>query len=188
MNNDLSKMMCLDVYLNSLSKEEYAKIKHLLKPSESQKPPLKSWGVFSDHYQKTGSSLKRISDIKEVKKLGLKLEWKNDLDAIFSNESFEALVITDATKKIIWVNDGFSEMTGYSKKYAMNQRPKFLQGAGTSEKVKYKIREKIASNEPFKQVITNYKKDKTPYQCELKVFPLFGPNSTHYIALEKQVI
>ena len=181
-------MMCLDVYLNSLSKEEYQKIKHQLQPSTSEKPPLKSWGIFKDHYQKTSASLKRTADINEVKKLGLKLKWKNDLDAIFKNESFEALVITDLSKKIIWVNDGFSEMTGYSKKFALNQTPEFLQGVETSEKVREKIRRNISRNEPFTQVITNYRKDRTPYQCELKVVPLFSEKSTYYIALEKQAI
>lgn len=181
-------MMCLDIYLDSLSKEEHQKIKHLLVPSTKEKPPLKSWGIFKNHYQETCLALKRDADINEVKKLGLKLKWKNDLNDIFLNESFEALVITDRMKKIIWVNDGFSEMTGYSKKYALNQTPGFLQGEKTSETTRIKIRDKIALNEPFTEIITNYKKDNTPYRCELKIYPLFGENSTHYIALEKQAM
>ena len=45
----------------------------------------------------------------------------------------------------------------------------------------------IKLNKPFTDIVINYKKDKTPYRCEIKVFPLFTENTTHYIALEKAV-
>lgn len=187
MNHDITKMMCLDVYLSSLDSEQYGKIKHLLKPSNKEKLPLMSWDVFGAHYEKTAHHLKRESDIKELLKIASKYHWKNDFDEIFKNESFEALVITDMSKKIVWVNDGFVEMTGYSKRYALNQTPEFLQGEATTEKQKLDIRQKLVVNEPFTKVITNYKKDHTPYECELKVFPLFGSETTHYLALERKV-
>ncbi len=188
MNNNLTKMMCLDVYLSSLNSQEYNKIKHLLKPSTSEKFPLMSWGIFGSHYHETAGVLKRDADINEIKKMALKLHWNNDLNSIFENETFEALVITDMSKKIIWVNDGFEDMTGYSKKFALNQTPSFLQGAATSEKIKMGIRDKFSLDKPFKEIITNYKKDKTAYKCELKVFPLYGTETTHYLALEKQAV
>ncbi len=188
MNYDITKMMCLDVYLSSLNSQEYNKIKHLLKPSSSEKLPLMSWGIFGSHYQETAGALNRKADINEIKKMALKLHWKNDLDIIFKNESFEALVITDMNKKIIWVNDGFVDMTGYSKKFALHQTPAFLQGKETSEKRKKIIRQKLSVDKPFKEIITNYKKDNSSYKCELKVFPLYGTETTHYLALEKQAI
>lgn len=188
MNHDLTKMMCLDVYLSSLDRQEYSAIKHLLKPSNTEKLPLMSWGIFGSHYQKTSGKLKRDADIKEIRNMAMKLQWKNDLDAIFENESFEALVVTDMSKKILWVNDGFVEMTGYSKKFALDQTPEFLQGEGTTDKQKSEIRHKLSVNKPFTKIITNYKKDNTPYECELKVFPLYGAETTHYLALEKKVV
>ncbi|MGI9530470.1 PAS domain-containing protein [Lutimonas sp.] len=187
MNHDITKMMCLDVYLSSLNQQEYDKIKHLLKPSVTEKSPLMSWDVFGSYYQNTSDKLKREADIKELRKLALKLHWKNNLDEIFENESFEALVVTDMTRKIIWVNDGFADMTGYSKRFALHQTPKFLQGEATTVKQKNEIRQQLVLDEPFTKVITNYKKDNTPYECELKIFPLYGSETTHYLALEKQV-
>ena len=188
MNQNLTSMKCLDVYLSSLNKDQYNEIKHLLKPKETSSLPLKSWGVFSAYYQDTAVQLKRDQDLKQLKQLALKMSWKNDFDAIFKEASYEALVITDIDKRIIWVNDGFVEMTGYTKKFAMNQSPSFLQGRETTEDTRVKIRNKIVSNKPFTEVITNYKKDKTPYKCELKVFPLYGIETTHYLALEKQAV
>lgn len=188
MNQDLTNMMCLDVYLSSLDKVQYDKIKHLLKPKEKTTFPLKSWGVFGAHYMNTAVQLKRDHDLIQIKKLARQLDWKNDLDTIFHEASYEALVITDIDKRIIWVNDGFVDMTGYTKKFALNRSPSFLQGKKTTEEARAIIRNKILLNKPFTEVITNYKKDKTPYKCELKIFPLFGARTTHYLALEKQAV
>jgi len=188
MNQNLTNMMCLDVYLSSLNKDQYNEIKHLLKPKETSNLPLKSWGIFSSHYRDRAAELKREQDLNQLKQLALQMSWKNDLDAIFQEASYEALVITDIDKKIIWVNDGFVDMTGYTKKFALNQSPNFLQGKKTAEETRVKIRNKIVSNKPFTEVITNYKKDNTPYKCQLKVFPLYSEETTHYLALEKQAV
>ena len=34
---------------------------------------------------------------------------------------------------------------------------------------------------------TNYKKDKTAYKCEVQIIPMYSDETTHFIALEKQV-
>lgn len=188
MSQELTNMMCLDVYLASLNKEQYDKIKHQLKPAKPVKFPLMSWGIFGSHYHQTGVKLDRERDLKHLKKLAIELKWKNDLDVIFRDASYEALVLTNMDKNIIWVNDGFVDMTGYAKKFAINRSPSFLQGKETKEKTRTIIRNKFLSNKPFTAVITNYKKDKTPYKCELKIYPLYGAETTHYLALEKQAV
>ena len=71
---------------------------------------------------------KILNDIEQVKSFAKKSKWKNKIDGIFQNQDFEALVITDINQKILWVNNGFTEMTGYSKKFAINKTPNFLQG------------------------------------------------------------
>jgi PAS domain S-box-containing protein len=123
-----------------------------------------------------------------VKAFAEKENWKNEIDAIFNDTDFEALIITDADQKILWVNDGFSEMTGYSKKYALNKKPYFLQGANTSAKSRKRIRTKLKSLQPFTEIITNYQKDNTPYECEVKIIPMFNEGITHYLAIEKKVV
>ena len=107
---------------------------------------------------------------------------------IFSEHDFEAIVITNRHQKIQWVNNGFTKMTGYSKKYAINKRPTFLQGKLTSDKTREVIRKHIHANKPFKEIIVNYRKDKTPYKCEISVFPLYNEKTTHFVALEREVV
>jgi hypothetical protein len=78
-------------------------------------------------------------------------------------------------------------MTGFNKNFAINKTPSFLQGANTCSKTRARIREKIRANEPFREVVINYRQDKSSYKCEINVFPLFNENTTHYMALEKVV-
>ncbi len=136
MKYNLSNMICLDIYLSSLSDKEYDKIKHQIKPSTAKFMPLLSWDIFSQHYFKTLENLKIDNDIKMVKAFAEKAKWKNEIDTIFNNQDFDALIITDAEQKILWVNAGFTQMTGFSKTFALNKKPHFLQDINISLKTK----------------------------------------------------
>ena len=149
--------------------------------------PLLSWDFYMHFYFRNLKKSEKNSEIEKVNQLAKKFNWKNDFYALMGDYDYEAVVITDMSQKIIWVNDGFTEMTGYSKNFAIDKRPSFLQGEATSEEIKAKIRESIQLDKPFKQVIINYKKDRTPYKCEVQIIPLFGETTTHYMALERQV-
>ena len=79
-------------------------------------------------------------------------------------------------------------MTGYSKKFAINKTPNFLQGENTLKTTKKRIRTKLELLKPFTEVITNYRKDKTPYKCEVKIIPLYKEKVTHFLAIERKVV
>lgn len=187
MSHNLSDMMCLDVYLSNIKPDEYNKIKHLIKPSGARIMPLQSWDVYSENYSEKLNQAKKQSDIEKIKSFAKKYNWENNFNTIFKQHDFEALVLTDLNQKIIWVNEGFTTMTGYSKKFATNKSPAFLQGKLTSTKTKQNIRVNLKINQPFTEVIINYKEDNTPYKCEVTIFPLYSNRTTHFIALEKQI-
>jgi PAS domain S-box-containing protein len=149
--------------------------------------PLLSWDIFINFYFENLRQFEKKSDRESINKLAKKFNWKNNIDSLIDENEYEAIVITDMRQKIIWVNNGFTEMTGYPKNFALDKRPTFLQGEATSEETKAKIREHLRKDIPFKEVIINYKKDKTPYKCEVQIIPLVGEKTTHYIALERQV-
>ena len=183
----MSNMMCLGVYLSDLSEEEYTQVQTQMKPFEAIPMPLLSWDIFSHHFFKIREDLKIENDIKIVKTFAKQNHWKNEIDVIFKNQDFEALIITDSEQNIIWVNDGFSKMTGYSKAFAVNKKPYFLQGNATSEQTKNRIRKGLTGIKPFKEVLTNYRKDKSPYECEVKIIPLYNEKVTHFLAIEKSI-
>ena len=120
-------MMSLDIFISSIPDTEYEKtISKITSPKESIMP-LISWDIFSKDYTLTLENLITESDIDFIKLFAQKAHWKNEIDGIFKDQDFEALIITDINQKILWVNNGFTKMTGYTKKYALNKTPNFLQ-------------------------------------------------------------
>lgn len=188
MAKKLGHMMALDLYLSSLNENECATIGTQLNYTSPQSLPLLSWDIYSEHYFNQLKELKRAADIIKLRAIAKKLNWKTNLKDLFHGELFEAIVLTDVNQKIIWVNEGFTEMTGYTKSEAMHQTPRFLQGPKSSVETKKRIRKKLKGIEPFTEVIINYKKNQEAYECEVKIFPLYNEETTHFIALEKRVI
>ena len=188
MKHKFAKMSCLDVYLSSLSTKEYQKIKMKIGSNAIRFMPLQSWDVYISHFHELIHSAKIEADVHQVSVFAEKFSWDVNMKDLFKKADYDALIITDADQKILWVNDGFSKMTGYSKKYAVDKTPRFLQGEKTEVQSKQQIRLHLKEHKVFKDVIYNYKKDNSLYKCEVKIVPLFGANNNlHYIALEKEV-
>ena len=187
MRNNLAGMMCLDLFMSSQNEHDYTYLKSQISSSDFLKAPIKSFDFYIDYFTDEIKKINRKNDINTIKDLANKFNWCNDVDAIFKNQDFETIVLTNKAQEIIWVNDGFKKMTGFSKKYAINKTPTFLQGDNTCEETRARIRKKLIANKPFEETVLNYKKDKTAYKCEIKIFPLSIENTTHYIALEKAV-
>ncbi|MBZ9629473.1 PAS domain-containing protein [Salegentibacter sp. LM13S] len=186
MKKNLMNMQCLDIYLSSLSMEEYREIEDELTVSDIKLMPLRSWDIYNQHYAQQLLNLKQQNAINSFKELAKRFKWKNDLELVFKNKSFDALVLTNMNAKIEWVSEGFTEMTGYSSSYALNKTPRFLQGKKTDRAVLNRIKRKLSKDEPFTEVLVNYKKDQTPYKCEISIIPLINDRTTHYLALERQ--
>ena len=188
MKNNLADSICLDIYLSNLSEKEYQTVNKNIEVVEHKRMPLLSWDIFSNIYHQNMSQTIKQLDLQQVLSFAEKFEWSNDLKQAFEENDYEALIITDAKQNIIWVNKGFTTMTGYTKKEAINKTPRFLQGENTSLKTKKNIKQKLKGKMPFREVISNHKKDNSSYKCEVKIYPLFNKETTHYIAFERQVI
>lgn len=180
-------MSCLDIYTSVEKSAQLEKFQKGISTDKMRVMPLMSWDIFATgHLARMEAAIKQ-KELQQVLRFAKKFNWKNDLAKAFEAQDYEALIITDKHQNIMWVNNGFTEMTGYSKGYAIDKTPRFLQGEKTSESTRARIRTNIEQGKPFKEIIYNYKKDGTPYKCQVHVIPLFNNETTHYIAFEKKV-
>lgn len=108
------------------------------------------------------------------------------MDIMYDYHESVAIVLTDQKKKIIWVNNGFQQMTGYSIGDIRGKTPAFLQGLRTEHSAVNRIRHCFSVNIPFAEQVTNYKKDGELYKCLLVVHPIRNECNelTNYIAFE----
>jgi PAS domain S-box-containing protein len=159
-----------------------------MKTTATTYSPLLSFDIFLDHYHKTIKQLKSKADIAQMKN-HLPAIVTDSIETRIHEEYYDAIVVTDIRQNIVWVSEGFYEMTGYSSRYAIGKQPSFLQGKDTQEATKKSIRINLDKDHSFTGSIINYKKNGEEYLCQLKLFPLKNKKNqvTHYLALERRL-
>ncbi|MEM1327500.1 MAG: PAS domain-containing protein [Bacteroidota bacterium] len=97
-----------------------------------------------------------------------------------------AVILTDAQQNILWVNQDFTNITGYSVQEVVGKNPRLLQGKDTDASTVTRIRESLKERVPIKDELMNYKKDGTPYICRLVIYPVLNQKQDviNYIAFE----
>ncbi len=101
-----------------------------------------------------------------------------------------SVIITDASRRIEYVNDGFERLTGYSLDEVRGKNPgKILQGEHTDPGTVRRIKDKLDRGEPFYEEILNYSKAGEPYWISLAINPIKGANGVveRYISIQANV-
>ncbi|MDR7132594.1 PAS domain S-box-containing protein [Algoriphagus sp. 4150] len=148
--------------------------------------PLMSWDISNPMSE---IRAKKIEDLETLMGFSELHHWQVDLNKELT-AGYQALVLTDSDQQILWVNQGFHTMTGYTPEFALGKKPSFLQGANTSENAKRRIREGLAAGRNITEVVTNYRKDGEEYECRISIIPLIHSTRgiTHFLALEREKI
>lgn len=87
-----------------------------------------------------------------------------------------SVTITDATdpeQPLIFVNEQFLQLTGYSREDVIGQNCRFLQGEGTRSETVREIRERLSQYLPVRTEILNYRSDGSIFWNELNIDPIF---------------
>lgn len=106
--------------------------------------------------------------------------------------SFDSVMVTEPTdepgaSRIVFVNEKFTEMSGYSADEVVGQTPGMLQGARTDPDVLERLADDLRAGRTFHGQTINYRKDATPFEIEWKVTPVPNDegNVTHYVAVQR---
>jgi diguanylate cyclase (GGDEF)-like protein/PAS domain S-box-containing protein len=90
------------------------------------------------------------------------------------------LLVTDAQRRIVYVNAAFSQVTGYTLEEARGRTCAFLQGPGTNPADIAFMRAALNRGDPFERVVLNYRKDGRPLWYKLRVQPMFVDGTLRY--------
>ncbi|WP_181690902.1 PAS domain-containing protein [Natronomonas sp. LN261] len=90
---------------------------------------------------------------------------------------------------LIYVNDGFCELTGYPRDEILGQNCRFLQGESTREKPVAQMRAAIEAEEPVTVKLRNYRSDGTMFWNRVTIVPIRSGSGTvtNYLGYQKDV-
>ncbi len=110
--------------------------------------------------------------------------------ALIVSRTDSAVILTDATGHIEWVNAGFVRITEWSLQEVIGKRPgAFLQGPDSDPDTIAMISRKIANVEPFHAEIVNYSRSGRKYWISMEVQPVFNDAGilTNFMAIEADI-
>ncbi|WP_037410102.1 ATP-binding protein [Shewanella fidelis] len=108
--------------------------------------------------------------------------------SLVAEHAQDAIIITDDTGRVTWVNKGFVNLSGYSPEEIKGKKPgAVLQGENTSKHEVDRIRQGIMRQESIKSELINYHKDGSEYWIDIAINPILDPEGklTNYIAVER---
>jgi PAS domain S-box-containing protein len=105
--------------------------------------------------------------------------------------SFHGIMITKAEPgyPVIYVNDAFAEITGYSSEEIVGKSPAILQGSKTDRAVLARLNQALSEGRLFHGEAINYRKDGSEFIMEWKIVPIKNEEevTSHYLALQRDV-
>jgi hypothetical protein len=109
--------------------------------------------------------------------------------ALVASRVNTAVIISGPDDVIEWVNEGFTELTGYSSEEAVGKKPEFLRGEATDPESARRIDEKKSKLIAFHDTILNYRKDGKPIWMQMHVTPLLDENGKpeRFIAIQEDI-
>lgn len=110
--------------------------------------------------------------------------------AMVAKRTTNIVVLTDPDRKIVWVNDAFTRITGYEPSEVIGRNPgEVLQCDQTDAETVLEIRRRLANREAFSGEIYNQTKDGVGYWVNLEIQPMqdqFG-NHAGFLAINHDI-
>jgi diguanylate cyclase (GGDEF)-like protein/PAS domain S-box-containing protein len=159
----------------------------------------KAWGVLSihsnRHRQFTTEDVHFLEAIANVLAAAIESHRAQEHLQLMEraiNSSSNGIVITDATQQdnpIIFVNNGFERITGYSREDILGKNCRFLQGNNFQDAAVNKLRRAILEGKECHIELQNYRKDGEFFWNELSIAPVYSSKGylTHFIGIQADI-
>lgn len=110
---------------------------------------------------------------------------KNDYDSILITD----LELVDGGPRIVYVNEGFTKMTGYNREEAIGQTPRFLQGPKTDKSTLAHLKKSLIEGHSFFGQAVNYRKDGSEFINQWDIHPIYNDSGelTHWVSYQHDI-
>jgi PAS domain S-box-containing protein len=130
----------------------------------------------------------RLEREEKDKKLVEATRWKQL--ALISEKTTNLAIFTDPSCRIVWVNESFTRITGYTLEEVIGKVPgHFLQCEETCKKTVERMRLAVQNKECFSGIILNQSKHGRRYWLQIDFQPTYNEQGVHtgFVAIEMDV-
>lgn len=135
-------------------------------------------GIFTGGVAYSRDITERMTAVRQISTLARALE-----------QSPVAILITDATGRIEYLNFGFSELTGYSYDEAMGQPFSQIKGVDPEADTFQEMWQTITAGEEWQGELQSRSKEGELYWEALTIAPMFNPQGgiTNFVAIQEEI-
>jgi PAS domain S-box-containing protein len=142
----------------------------------------------------SGRAVRMIGVLSDVTRQRLEESRLKLLESVITNAN-DAVMITEADPtslpgpRIIFVNEAFTRMTGYSAEEVLGKTPRILQGPNSDRNELKRLGEAIENRQPCEITTINYRKNGEEFWTNFSVTPVAdsGGRFTHLVSIQREV-
>ena len=108
------------------------------------------------------------------------------------DKTSEGIAISDARQAdnpLVFVNNGFTQITGYNSEEILGKNCRFLQGPETNDEATETIRESLSNGKHCVVELKNHKKDGSTFWNRLSLNPILDDNGeiSHFVGVQSDI-
>jgi diguanylate cyclase (GGDEF)-like protein/PAS domain S-box-containing protein len=149
------------------------------------------WTICNGYPQKNNSHIEKIIiTYKDISAQKSAIPFEEIV-----NQANDIILVTEADPlevpgpRIVYVNNAFTDLTGYTQREVLGRTPRILQRQETSRETRNRIKESLKRHEYVHEKILNFSKAGKQYWLDIKIIPLTNSKGTitHYAAIERDI-
>lgn len=142
----------------------------------------------------SGNAIRMVGVLSDITQQRLEEFRLKLLESVITNAN-DAVIITEAAPlslpgpSIVYVNEAFTRMTGYTEEEVLGKSPRILQGPNTHREELQKLRKAMESWQPCEITTINYRKNGEEFWTNFSISPVADAEGwfTHWISIQREV-